>query len=123
MRPLYLIFTAMGFGVMGQLSMKQGMAGFQMGALTVAGFIPQFIKIIFRPFVFMGLLLYFISSFFWLLAISKVPLSYAYPMISISYVLVVFLSWLIFKENVGLVRWLGVGVIILGVYLISRTGS
>jgi len=63
-----------------------------------------------------------LSSFFWLVAISRVELSYAYPMISISYVLVVFLSWLIFKEEVGPVRWLGVAIIIFGVYLISRSG-
>jgi len=120
--PLKLIFISLGFAVTGQLFMKYGMKGFEMSGVTIATFIPVFFKIIFRPFVFLGFLLYLLSSFFWLLAISKVPLSYAYPLVSISYVLVLFFSWILFKENVGLVRWLGVAVIMFGVYLISRTG-
>lgn len=122
MKPIYLIFIGIGFAVVGQMFMKQGMTGYQIGTLTGTSLIPQLLKMIFRPFVFIGFALYLISSFFWLVAISKVPLSYAYPLISISYAFVVFLSWIIFKEQVGLLRWLGVAVIIFGVYLISRSG-
>lgn len=121
MKPIYLILIAIGFAVIGQMFMKHGMSGYQLGSITIINFIPQFLRIIFRPFVFIGFVLYMVSSFFWLIGIAKVPLSYAYPMISISYVLVVLLSWLIFKEQVGPLKWLGVAVIIFGVYLISRS--
>ena len=123
MKPLYIILIGLGFAVAGQMFMKQGLSGYQVSGITIASAIPIFMKMIFRPFVFIGFVLYLCSSFFWLVAISKVPLSYAYPMLSISYVLVLFLSWVIFKEQVGLIRWLGVAVIIFGVYLISRSAA
>jgi multidrug transporter EmrE-like cation transporter len=122
MKPVHLILISIGLAVIGQLFMKQGMKGFEMTGLTISTFIPIFIRMVLRPFVFFGFTLYLASSFFWLIAISKVPLNYAYPFLSINYVLILLLSWIIFKENVGLVQWLGVAVIMAGVYLISRSG-
>jgi len=123
MKPLYIILIGLGFAVAGQMFMKQGLLGYQITGITIANAVPLFVKTIFRPFVFLGFVMYLCSSFFWLVAISRVPLSYAYPLMSISYVLVVLLSWMIFKEQVGLARWLGVAVIIFGVYLILLKAS
>lgn len=53
-----------------------------------------------HPFVALGLALYVISTFTWLLLISRVRLSVAYPMISISYAMVMVLSVLILHETV-----------------------
>ena len=122
MKAIYLIFISIGLAVAGQLFMKAGMSNYQMGEINLQNSIPQFLKMMFRPLVFIGFVFFLISSFFWLLALSKVPLSFAYPMVSISYVLILFFSWLIFKEQVGSIRWLGAAVIIFGVYLISRSG-
>ena len=122
MKPVYLIFISVGLAVSGQLFMKAGMSNYQIGEINLQNSIPQFLKIMFRPFVFTGFVFFLVSSFFWLLALSKVPLSFAYPMVSISYVLILFFSWLVFKEQVGPIRWLGAAVIIFGVYLISRSG-
>ena len=122
MKAIYLIFISIGLAVAGQLFMKAGMSNYQMGEINLQNSIPQFLKMMFRPLVFTGFVFFLISSFFWLLALSKVPLSFAYPMVSISYVLILFFSWLIFKEQVGSIRWLGAAVIIFGVYLISRSG-
>ena len=122
MKAIYLIFISIGLAVAGQLFMKAGMSNYQMGEINLQNSIPQFLKMMFRPLVFIGFVFFLISSFFWLLALSKVPLSFAYPMVSISYVLILFFSWLIFKEQIGSIRWLGAAVIIFGVYLISRSG-
>ena len=122
MKAIYLIFISIGLAVAGQLFMKAGMSNYQMGEINLQNSIPQFLKMMFRPLVFTGFVFFLISSFFWLLALSKVPLSFAYPMVSISYVLILFFSWFIFKEQVGSIRWLGAAVIIFGVYLISRSG-
>ena len=122
MKPIYLILISVGLAVTGQLFMKVGMSNYQMGEINLLNSIPEFLKIMFRPRVFVGFMLFLVSSFFWLLALSKVPLSFAYPLVSISYVLILFFSWLIFRENVGPIRWLGAAVIIFGVYLISRSG-
>ncbi len=91
------------------------------GPFPVAELAGRFFQIIFSPWVFTGLSLAFISALFWLTVLARVDLSFAYPMVSLGYVLVVLLSFLIFKENVTLIRWIGVLVICLGVYLVSRS--
>ena len=122
MKSIYLILISVGLAVGGQLFMKVGMSNYQMGEINLLNSIPVFLKIMFRPLVFIGFVCFLASSFFWLLALSKVPLSFAYPMVSISYVLILLFSWILFKEQVGPIRWLGATVIIFGVYLISRSG-
>lgn len=72
------------------------------------------------PLVLVGFLSYAIGSLLWLIVISRVELSFAYPLISIGYVLVAIFSWWLFKENITWIRWLGTVVIILGVILVSR---
>jgi len=72
-------------------------------------------------FILLGFLFYIISTFIWLSVLSRVQLSFAYPLISFGYVLTVFFSWLLLNESVSLIRWLGVMVICCGVFLISRS--
>jgi len=72
-------------------------------------------------FVLLGIFLYLISTIFWLAALSRVDLSYAYPMISIGYVLVLVLSWAIFNERLAFIRIAGVILICFGVLLVSRS--
>jgi uncharacterized membrane protein len=48
-------------------------------------------------------------------------LSLVYPMVSVAYVLVALFSWYYFKENLSVIRWAGIALIILGVFLISRS--
>jgi multidrug transporter EmrE-like cation transporter len=67
------------------------------------------------------LLCFGVSSVFWLVILSRIDLSYAYPMVSIGYIAVVLFSYFVFKENVSLIRWIGVITICAGVFLISRS--
>jgi drug/metabolite transporter (DMT)-like permease len=62
-----------------------------------------------------------IAALAWILALSKSELSYIYPVAALSYVFVALLSFLIFHEDVTLLRWLGIAVICLGVFLVSRS--
>ncbi len=114
MRPFYLILISVSLGVIGQLCLKQGMRGFG------GNFSELFLYALRSPFVISGFGFYALSSLIWLIVLSRVNLSYAYPMLSIGYVLIVFFSWLIFKENIGLWHWAGVILICLGVSLLSR---
>jgi multidrug transporter EmrE-like cation transporter len=83
--------------------------------------VPQFIRAFLNPYVFMGFAFYFLSSLFWMVVLSKVELSVAYPMLSLGYAFVLIASWFLFNEPVSAVRWLGVLVIMAGVTLISRS--
>jgi drug/metabolite transporter (DMT)-like permease len=107
--------------VCGQLLLKYGMLRIGFIALS-PGQLSMFLgKAITSPFIISGLGLYFISSLVWLVVISREELSFVQPLTALSYVIIVFLSWFLFKENVGLVRILGVLAISLGVFLVSRS--
>ena len=73
--------------------------------------------------LFVGLSSYAVSLVFWLFAISRLELSLAYPMLSLSYVIVyiVAASWPFLHESISWTRSLGILVVILGVILIARS--
>jgi multidrug transporter EmrE-like cation transporter len=64
--------------------------------------------------------MYGISVVLWILALSRVDVSYAYPMLSIGYILVAVFGWAIFGEDMSLNRIMGIFIIIVGVILISK---
>jgi len=105
--------------VTGQLLMKKGMVIF--GAFPVSQLLYKIIPMFLNPWVFFGFVFFGLSSLFWLVVISRLELSLVYPMVSVAYVLVALASYFFFKENVALVRWIGIAVIILGVFLVSRS--
>jgi drug/metabolite transporter (DMT)-like permease len=79
------------------------------------------IKVLGSPFVVGGLGLYVLGAVAWLTVLSRVPLSYAYPILAISYAFTPLLAWWIFGEHVPGLRWLGIATIFLGVILVSRS--
>lgn len=69
-----------------------------------------------------------ISAVFWLIVLSHVPLSVAYPVVGLSYVIIVAFSRLVLHEHVPTLRWLGVVVVAMGIAIVgwsfrSTTGS
>lgn len=114
-----LLFISISLAVAGQLFMKQGMMMF--GKFPVTQLLANLVPMVFQPYVFVGILCFGVSSVFWLVVLSRIDLSLAYPMVSIGYVVVAIFSYLVFKENVSLLRWIGIITICLGVFLISRS--
>jgi len=121
LKNFLLIFTSVLLGVAGQLSLKHGMSTIGQIELDVSSTPMMLLRSFTNPYVLLGFIMYGVSSLSWLIVLSRVELSLAYPMISIGYVLVVFLSWMIFSEQVTLLRFLGTLVICFGVFIISRT--
>jgi len=76
-----------------------------------------------HPAILGGLACYAISVLAWIVALSRVEVSIAYPMLSIGYVVNALLAWWLFGEDVGAQRWLGMAVIVGGVVLVARSGS
>ena len=114
-----LLAASILLAVVGQLLMKKGMLVF--GAFPVRQLLYKIIPIFLNPYVFLGLAFFGLSAILWLVVLSRLELSLVYPMVSVAYILVALFSWFLFKENVTLVRWLGILVIVLGVFLISRS--
>lgn len=110
--------------VVGEMLLKHGVSLVSTPAKPLELWpVPVLVETLWRvftnPFVLGGFISVFAGSIFWLSVLSRLELSVAYPMLSISYVIVVFLSWLIFRENVSLLRFAGVIVIVSGVALIG----
>ncbi|MBU0630000.1 MAG: EamA family transporter [Candidatus Margulisbacteria bacterium] len=114
-----ILIVSVLLAVTGQLMMKKGMVVF--GAFPFSQILVKLIPIFMNPWVFFGFVCFGLSSIFWLVVLSRLPLSLVYPMVSVAYVLVALASMLFFREPVSLVRWIGISVIILGVILISRS--
>ena len=121
MKNILMILLCVSLGSAAQLSLKRGMNAVG-GLPTDPSQIPAwFIQAFSNVFVDVGFLLYLIASLFWIVILSRVPVSWAYPMVSIAYVVVVILSKFLLKEDVSAVRFAGTLVICAGVVLVSRS--
>ncbi|OGC06567.1 hypothetical protein A2526_01700 [candidate division WOR-1 bacterium RIFOXYD2_FULL_36_8] len=119
MTNILLIMVSISLAVIAQLSMKHGMNEF--GSFQVTQILSKIAPMLSNPWVFTGFALFGLSSIFWLAVLSRMNLSFAYPMVSLAYVAVAFLSMILFKESVSFIRWLGIFIICFGVFLISRS--
>jgi multidrug transporter EmrE-like cation transporter len=117
---IYILISVIG-GAVGQILLKKGMT--TMGPLTLSG--KDLLSTLWRmgtnPYVIIGLAIYVCGTVFWLAALSRVYLSFAYPFASLSYVVMLAASWLLFQEDISLVRLIGTAVVALGVIIISRS--
>ncbi len=116
-----LILLSISIAVAGQILLKIGIDRIGVNGIgSTKALISLFSGIIKSPMVLTGLFLYFISAAIWLVILSTVDLSFAYPFIGLSYVLVLILSKFILKEEVNPIRWIGGFIITAGVVIISR---
>ena len=68
-----------------------------------------------------GVACYMVSLVVWIMGLSRVPVSIAYPMLSLGYVINAVAAHYLFGEAVTVSRWLGIGFIVLGVWLVARS--
>ncbi len=113
---------AIGLGAFGQVSLKYGMTKVSIGGAGL-GLATQVLRAIFTPYVLLGFIFYGVSSCFWLVVLSKWNLSFAYPMIAVGYIAVVFLSRVFFKEHVAPMQWIGIVMMVGGLAIITRFGA
>lgn len=76
--------------------------------------------IILDPFIFSGFASAFLASLFWMAAMAKFPISYAYPFMSSAFVLVMFFSAIFFGESINTYKVLGTVIVILGIIILSQ---
>ena len=117
------LLIAITLGAFGQVSLKYGMKQFGGLGQPGVGLATNVVRAVFTPYVLLGFALYAISSGFWLVVLGSWNLSYAYPMIAISYVAVVLLSRVFFKEQVMPLQWLGIMFMVTGLVLVARFGQ
>jgi drug/metabolite transporter (DMT)-like permease len=121
---LLWLLPAMLFSTTGELFLKRGMN--EIGSFdftAVSAILPTVTKIATNPFIWIGMIGFVGGSVFWLSVISRVPLSLAYPMLSLSYVIVVIESWIFLNEGLHPLRVIGSLVIVAGVVIVSLSGG
>lgn len=119
MRNLMFILFSVALGATGQVLVKIGMKKF--GVLSVLSIWSKLPRVFAIPEILLGFLFFAISSILWLAIISKNEISYAYPLVSLSYVVIFLFSVFLFGERVSLLRICGLTSICLGVILITRS--
>ncbi|OXT00340.1 transporter [Notoacmeibacter marinus] len=117
----FILFTV-ATNAFAQLMLKHGMM--QLGELAVPGVHPvlRILQIVFQPWVFFGLCVFVVSMASHLFVLSKVDLSFAYPFLSLAYVLVAVLAWQLFGEDLNALRIGGIALICVGTVLIAQSG-
>jgi multidrug transporter EmrE-like cation transporter len=115
-----LLMVAISLTVTGELLLKSGMNRYGELNVSLSTLVPTAVKLFTSPFVVGGFFFVFSGALFWLAVLSRWPLSLAYPLLSISYIIGIIASVVLLKEKVTLPQILGVFVIILGVFLVSR---
>lgn len=113
LKSLGLILIAVLIAVSGQLCLKFGV-----NSLDKQNFI---FAVATSPYIIGGLMLYATGAMVWIIVLSRVDLSFAYPMLGLTYVGVLLVSAVILKEHVSPIRWLGTVIILSGAMLVARS--
>ena len=116
-----LILTGVLLNAIAQLALKAGVTDMGAISLNVQNALPMGIRLAKEPWLWVGLACYGISVIVWILALSRVDVSIAYPMLSIGYVVNAIAAWALFGEILSVNRLLGIGVIIIGVIILTRS--
>lgn len=118
---LVLILGGVMLNAVAQLLLKAGTNAVGHFEFHTANIVPIGLKLGLQPFILGGMACYAISLVVWIMALSRVPVSVAYPMLSIGYVINAFVAWQWFGEPLAAQKLLGIGFIVIGVVLVTRS--
>ena len=104
-----------------QLLLKAGTNAVGHFEFHLSNVIPIGMKIAFQPFILGGMACYAISLIVWIMGLSRVPVSIAYPMLSIGYVVNAVVAYYWLGEPLAMQKMLGIGFIIIGVVLVAKS--
>lgn len=116
-----LVLTGVLLNAAAQLLLKAGATRVGEFAFTLANVLPIGTRLALSPHILAGLACYAVSVVVWILALSRVPVSVAYPMLSIGYIVNALAAWALFGESLGAQKLVGIGFIVVGVFLVARS--
>lgn len=120
MSNILLIITSVVMGAVGQVILKVGANKLTDFTLEFSSLFNSLLSIIKVPEILIGLVLFGTSFLLWIKVLTANELSYAYPMVSLGYIIVVLSSFFLFNETFTINKVLGIMMIILGVFFINR---
>ena len=120
---LALVLAGVLLNAIAQLLLKAGagsLAGVELRASNAAAIAS---RLIFNAPIIAGLGCYALSVVVWILALARVEVSVAYPMLSLGYVVNALAAWWLFNESLSGARIAGIGIILVGVWLVARSSA
>lgn len=116
-----MVLTGVLLNAGAQLLLKAGTNAFPMLDLDRTRLLASGFRIATEPHIVGGLACYVLSVAIWIAALSRVPVSVAYPMLSIGYIVNAIAAWMLFGESLSAQKLVGIGVIVVGVWLVARS--
>ncbi len=118
--PYFFLALSIVSNVLGQILMK-----YAADRLNIAGHASGLLmrSILGNPYIYVGAFFYLLGMAAWLVTLSKLELSVAYPFMAITYVLVTFASFLLFKESITVLKIIGMSLIFVGILVLSFSVS
>jgi len=117
---LLIIFLGVTLNAFGQLFLKSGAN--IIGPITSESSFLQIMSSAVNLYIILGLISYALSISAWVVALSRVDVSIAYPMLSFGYVIVTIAAWILFNEPISLIKVIALSVIIFGIILLGLAG-
>lgn len=116
-----LILSGVLLNAAAQLLLKAGTNAIGHFDFHLGNVVPIGMKVMAEPHVIGGVACYVVSLAVWIMGLSRVPVSVAYPMLSIGYVINAFVAWHWFGETLTAQKLAGIGLIVVGVFLVARS--
>lgn len=114
---LLLVLAGIALGAISALFLK-------IGATSIdyrEGYMQALWQMTLNPYIVGGLILYTIPTLLWIVLLKSMPLSLLQPLLALTYVVTPLMAMLFLYEPVSLGRWLGIGIIVLGVCVVARS--
>ncbi|MBU0535327.1 MAG: hypothetical protein KKE20_00010 [Nanoarchaeota archaeon] len=112
METIGIVLMSIFIGSFGQIFLKLGMNKNKIiGARQV---IKNIFKVFTNKYIIIGIGFYGFSSILWLFSMTRLDISFMYPLVSLSYLITTVFAIIFLKEKVIIIRWAGLGLIILG---------
>lgn len=116
-----LLMTGVLLNAAAQLLLKAGTNAVGQFEFSAQNILPVGMKLAFEPHIAGGLACYVVSVAVWIVGLSRVPVSIAYPMLSVGYIVNAVAAWYLFGESLTAQKLAGIGFIVCGVYLVARS--
>jgi drug/metabolite transporter (DMT)-like permease len=115
------ILTGIMLNALAQLLLKAGTNAVGAIHLSAGNWLPTAVKLAMQPPIIGGLSCYVVSVVVWIIGLSRVDVTIAYPLLSLGYIVNAFGAWYFLGEALSPQRIVAIGVIIVGVALLTRS--
>lgn len=116
MKTIIFVLVAVLIGAVGQIALKKGMN--RLKTIGTREIVKNLFNVFSNRFIIIGVLLYVLSSLLWLFSMTRLDISFMYPLVSLSYFITTIFAIIFLNEKVRAKRWAGLGLIIIGSFFI-----